>query len=58
LRHSLLGRPDGFAQWQDKLLKMQDAGYSQGQMQRETGLFYNTVKSYLKRIQNLQFDLK
>jgi hypothetical protein len=42
LRHNLLGRPGGFAQWQDKLRKMQDAGYSQGQMQRETGLSYNT----------------
>lgn len=45
-----LGRPDGFAEWKDHLLAMKAAGYSQGQMQRETGLAYNTVKSYLKRL--------
>jgi DNA invertase Pin-like site-specific DNA recombinase len=45
-----LGRPDGFAEWKDKLIAMRNAGYSQGRMQRETGLSYNTVKTYLKRI--------
>lgn len=49
----VLGRPDGFEEWKDKLATMQTTGYSQGQMQRETGLAYNTVKSYLKRIQKL-----
>ena len=46
----ILGRPDGLEQWKDKLMAMKEQGYSQGQMQRETGLAYNTVKSYLKRI--------
>ena len=49
----VLGRPDGFEEWKDKLATMQTTGYSQGQMQRETGLAYNTVKSYLKRSQKL-----
>ena len=49
----VLGRPDGFEEWKDKLATMQTTGYSQGQMHRETGLAYNTVKSYLKRIQKL-----
>jgi DNA invertase Pin-like site-specific DNA recombinase len=44
------GRPNGFEQWQDKLVGMKAAGYSQGKISRETGLSYNTVKSYLKRL--------
>jgi hypothetical protein len=47
-----LGRPDAFEVWKDKLTTMQAAGYSQGRMQRETGLAYNTVKTYLRRLQN------
>lgn len=46
----MLGRPDGFEQWKEKLIAMRNAGYSQGRMQRETGLSYNTVKSYMKRL--------
>lgn len=46
-----LGRPDGFEEWKDKLRIMRNAGYSQGQIQRETGLAYNTIKSYLKRLE-------
>lgn len=45
----VLGRPDGFEVWKAKLVAMQLAGYSQAQMQRETGLAYNTIKSYLRR---------
>jgi len=45
-----LGRPDGFEQWADKISKLKEAGYSQGKISRETGLSYNTVKSYLKRL--------
>jgi DNA invertase Pin-like site-specific DNA recombinase len=29
-----LGRPDGFEQWKDRLLKMRAAGYSQGKISR------------------------
>lgn len=46
----VLGRPSKFEQWKPKLIEMQSAGYSQGRISRETGLAYNTVKSYLKRI--------
>jgi DNA invertase Pin-like site-specific DNA recombinase len=45
-----LGRPNGFEKWKDKLIAMKNAGYSQGRMQRETGLAYNTIKVCLKRI--------
>lgn len=45
-----LGRPDGFEEWKDKLIQMKGAGYSQGKISRETGLSYNTVKNYLKRL--------
>ncbi len=46
----ILGRSDGFEQWKEKLMVIKQQGYLQGRMQRETGLAYNTVKSYLKRI--------
>ncbi len=46
----LWGRPDGFEQRQEKIAAMKAAGYSQGKISRETGLSYNTVKSYLKRL--------
>jgi len=45
-----LGRPNSFEQWTDKISQMKEAGYSQGKISRETGLSYNTVKSYLKRL--------
>lgn len=44
------GRPDGFEQWQEKIAEMKAAGYSQGKISRKTGLSYNTVKNYLKRL--------
>ena len=47
----ILGRPDGFEQWKDQLAELQGAGYSQGRIARETGLSYNTVKSYLARLE-------
>lgn len=50
----VLGRPNGYEEWKGKLVAMELAGYSQGKMQRETGLAYNTIKSYLKRIQEPQ----
>ncbi len=46
----VLGRPDGFERWKDRLAAMKEDGYSQGRMSRETGLSYNTVKKYLKRL--------
>lgn len=46
-----LGRPRKFDEWKSKLIEMRAAGYSNGQMSRETGLAYNTVKKYLKQIQ-------
>lgn len=48
----VLGRPDGFEIWQAKLAAMKIAGYSQAQMQRETGLAYNTIKNYLRRFED------
>ena len=47
-----LGRPEKFDEWKPKLIQMKKSGYSQGRMQRETGLAYNTVKAYLKRIES------
>jgi DNA invertase Pin-like site-specific DNA recombinase len=46
----ILGRPNGFEKWKDKLATMQEAGYSQERMSRETRLSYNTIKTYLHRI--------
>jgi DNA invertase Pin-like site-specific DNA recombinase len=46
----ILGRPSKFEQWEPRLMEMQVAGYSKGQMSRETGLAYNTVKKYLKKV--------
>ena len=45
-----LGRPDGFEMWKDQLTKMRLEGVSQGAMSRKTGLSYNTVKKYLRRL--------
>lgn len=33
---------------------MKEEGYSQGRMSRETGLSYNTVKAYLRRMEGGQ----
>jgi DNA invertase Pin-like site-specific DNA recombinase len=45
-----LGRPDGFEMWKDQLTKMRLEGVSQVAMSRRTGLSYNTVKKYLRRL--------
>ncbi|MBD2093652.1 recombinase family protein [Trichocoleus sp. FACHB-591] len=45
-----LGRPDSFEQWKDQLVRMRTAGYSQGKISRETGLSYNTIRTYLSRL--------
>jgi DNA invertase Pin-like site-specific DNA recombinase len=47
----VLGRPDGFERWEPVLARMKEEGFSQGRMSRETGLSYNTVKKYLKRLE-------
>ena len=46
----ILGRPDGFDKWAPVLTEMKEQEFSQGRMSRETGLSYNTVKKYLKRL--------
>ncbi len=46
----VLGRPDGFEDWASVLAKMKEKEYLQGRMSRETGLSYNTVKKYLRRL--------
>ncbi len=46
----VLGRPDGFERWAPVLAGMREQEFSQGRMSRETGLSYNTVKKYLKRL--------
>jgi DNA invertase Pin-like site-specific DNA recombinase len=48
----VLGRPDGFERWSRVLVEMREKRYSQGRMSRETGLSYNTVKKYLKRLED------
>ena len=47
----ILGRPDGSEQWAPILAEMKERGFSQGAMSRETGLSYNTVKKYLRRLE-------
>ena len=46
----VLGRPDGFEGWAPVLARMREREFSQGRMSRETGLSYNTVKKYLRRL--------
>ena len=48
----VLGRPDGFERWAPVLVRMKEQGYSQGAMSRETDLSYNTVKKYLRRLED------
>lgn len=50
----VLGRPDGFERWAPVLAGMRKREFSQGRMSRETGLSYNTVKKYLRRIESAQ----
>ena len=46
----VLGRPDGFEPWAPALARMREREFSQGRMSRETGLSYDMVKKYLKRL--------
>ena len=45
-----IGRPSKFRQYKDQLRALQEAGASKAEMERQTGLAYNTVKSYLRRL--------
>ena len=47
----VIGRPDGFERWCGELQQMVGKGYGKKRMARETGLSYNTVKSYLARLE-------
>ena len=47
----VIGRPDGYAQWQSVLREMLEKDFGKKRMSRETGLSYNTVKTYLKRME-------
>lgn len=46
-----LGRPNKYNYWKPQLIEMKAQGFSQGKMSRQTGLSYNTVKTYLKKIE-------
>ncbi len=46
----VLGRRSNFEHWKPKLIEMQQLGYSNFKMSKETGVSYETVKKYLKRI--------
>ena len=46
----VIGRPDGYERWKPVLESMVADGYGKKRMARETGLSYNTVKSYLTRL--------
>jgi DNA invertase Pin-like site-specific DNA recombinase len=47
----VLGRPDGFERWAPVLTGMKEREFSQSRMSLETGLSYNTVKKYLRRME-------
>ena len=47
----VLSRPHGLERWARVLARMKEQRFSQGRMSRETGLFYKTVKRYLRRLE-------
>lgn len=47
----VIGRPDGYDRWKPVLESMLADGYGKKRITRETGLSYNTVKSYLQRME-------
>ena len=47
----VIGRPDGYERWRPVLESMVADGYGKKRMSRETQLSYNTVKSYLVRME-------
>lgn len=47
----VIGRPDGYERWRSILEEMLEKDFGKKRMARETGLSYNTVKSYLSRME-------
>ena len=47
-----IGRPSKFDEYEEELRQMKEEGVSKAEMKRRTGLAYNTVKKYLRRIDN------
>lgn len=47
----VIGRPDGYEHWRTVLQEMIEKDFGKKRMSRETGLSYNTIKSYLKRME-------
>lgn len=48
----VIGRPDGYERWKPVLEGMVADGYAKKRMSRETQLSYNTIKSYLQRMES------
>lgn len=46
----VLGRRSNFEYWKPKLIEMRQIGYSSYKMSKETGVCYQTVNKYLRRI--------
>jgi DNA invertase Pin-like site-specific DNA recombinase len=46
-----IGRPSKFEGYKGQLMELKEKGASKAEMKRQTGLSYNTVKKYLKRIE-------
>lgn len=47
----MIGLPGGYERWQAVLQEMLEKDFGKKRMSRETGLSYNTVKSYLARME-------
>ena len=45
-----IGRPSKFERYKDQIQELKAEGASKAEMKRQTGLAYNTVKKYLRRI--------
>ena len=55
-RGKMLGRQSNFERWKSKLIEMQQLGYSNYRMSKETGMAYETVKKYLSILDSEDFD--
>ena len=47
----VIGRPDGYERWRSLLVEMLEKKFGKKRISRETGLSYNTVKSYIQRME-------
>ena len=47
-----IGRPSKFERYKDQIQELKAEGASKAEMKRQTGLAYNTVKKYIRRIDN------